>query len=149
MPALEAGTHATTGGAGRGAEGRVLLSTVAFAWMAGSSPAMTEGSEVAGATVVSAWMAGSSPAMTEGAEFGGRETSPIPKSWTLGRCLRRPQSGKALRYDGAALKDVDLRDLRGSLSVLAADAGDATGPHHRAVEGGFGALRAAFGLAIG
>ena len=29
-----------------------------------------------------------------------------------------PQSGKALRYDGAALKDVDLRDLRGGLSVL-------------------------------
>ena len=57
MPALEAGTHATTGGAGRGAEGRVLLSTVAFAWMAGSSPAMTEGSDVGASVVFGEWPA--------------------------------------------------------------------------------------------
>ena len=42
MPALEAGIHANTGGAGRGAERAVFTFHVAFTWMAGSSPAMTE-----------------------------------------------------------------------------------------------------------
>ena len=76
MPALEAGIHAITGGAGRSAERAVFYPPiVVFAWMAGSSPAMTE----------------RAPAMTERARHDGWAACTDPS-------CRPCDGGTALRH---------------------------------------------------